>query len=113
MRSFSEKHITIHDLVAQLVEHLTFNQRVLGSNPSQITFKSSSLRLGLFLSLVEPKLDKKIAPLGIPGGAIFVGYLPVLLNPYRSKITKNSLPLLGLMELWQGANVFMLKSGSK
>ena len=30
--------ITIFDLVAQLVEHLTFNQRVLGSNPSGITF---------------------------------------------------------------------------
>ena len=27
------------DLVAQPVEHLTFNQRVLGSNPSQITNK--------------------------------------------------------------------------
>lgn len=26
------------DLVAQLVEHYTFNVRVLGSNPSGITF---------------------------------------------------------------------------
>lgn len=27
-----------HDLVAQLVEHLPFKERVLGSSPSQITF---------------------------------------------------------------------------
>ena len=26
-----------HDLVAQLVEHLPFKERVLGSSPSQIT----------------------------------------------------------------------------
>ena len=26
------------DLVAQLVEHLPFKERVLGSNPSQVTF---------------------------------------------------------------------------
>ncbi len=31
-----------NDLVAQLVEHLTFNQRVLGSNPSQITTKTET-----------------------------------------------------------------------
>jgi hypothetical protein len=29
----------IEDLVAQLVEHLTFNQRVMGSNPIEITEK--------------------------------------------------------------------------
>ncbi len=28
-----------NDLVAQLVEHLTFNQRVMGSNPIEITEK--------------------------------------------------------------------------
>ncbi len=27
-----------NDLVAQLVEHLPFKERVLGSSPSQITF---------------------------------------------------------------------------
>ena len=27
----------MHDLVAQLVEHNTFNVRVLGSSPSQVT----------------------------------------------------------------------------
>ena len=27
--------------VAQLVEHLTFNQRVLGSTPSRITYKEA------------------------------------------------------------------------
>ena len=36
------------DLVAQLVEHLPFKERVLGSNPSQITFKKPhSVRLFL------------------------------------------------------------------
>jgi hypothetical protein len=29
----------VEELVAQPVEHLTFNQRVLGSNPSQFTSK--------------------------------------------------------------------------
>ena len=28
----------IFDLVAQLVEHLPFKERVLGSSPSQVTF---------------------------------------------------------------------------
>ncbi len=31
-----------HDSVAQLVEHYTFNVRVLGSNPSGITKKASN-----------------------------------------------------------------------
>ena len=31
----------MQDLVAQLVEHNTFNVRVLGSNPSQVTKKVS------------------------------------------------------------------------
>lgn len=34
----------IKDLVAQLVEHLTFNQRVMGSNPIEITNKKHGLR---------------------------------------------------------------------
>ncbi len=29
----------IFDLVAQLVEHLPFKERVLGSSPSQVTYK--------------------------------------------------------------------------
>ncbi len=34
--AFEEKH----DLVAQLVEHLPFKERVLGSSPSPVTKKS-------------------------------------------------------------------------
>jgi hypothetical protein len=33
------KEEIVEELVAQPVEHLTFNQRVLGSNPSQFTLK--------------------------------------------------------------------------
>ena len=32
-----QAHIQKNDLVAQLVEHLTFNEVALGSNPSQVT----------------------------------------------------------------------------
>lgn len=35
-------HSVLGDLVAQLVEHFTFNERVLGSSPSQVTKKSLS-----------------------------------------------------------------------
>ncbi len=31
------------DLVAQLVEHLPFNERVLGSSPSQVTNAKTSI----------------------------------------------------------------------
>ena len=34
----SPSRITFFDLVAQLVEHLPFKERVLGSSPSQVTF---------------------------------------------------------------------------
>ncbi len=37
------------DLVAQLVEHLPFKERVLGSSPSQITNIKPQQKLGLFL----------------------------------------------------------------
>ena len=50
--AFEKKQV---DLVAQLVEHLTFNQRVLGSNPSQITKKiavNRSFDLRLFFVYV-------------------------------------------------------------
>lgn len=33
-----------NDLVAQLVEHITFNDGVLGSSPSQVTFKDVALQ---------------------------------------------------------------------
>ena len=35
----------LNDLVAQLVEHLPFKERVLGSRPSQVTKNQSSIRL--------------------------------------------------------------------
>jgi hypothetical protein len=35
------------DYVAQLVEHLTFNQRVLGSNPSVITTKPRFVQISI------------------------------------------------------------------
>ncbi len=34
--------------VAQLVEHLTFNQRVSGSNPDALTIKKASVFTGAF-----------------------------------------------------------------
>ena len=37
------------DLVAQLVEHLTFNQRVPGSSPGQVTKKKLSANWASFI----------------------------------------------------------------
>ena len=37
-----------NDLVAQLVEHITFNDGVLGSSPSQVTIKKLSICLAFF-----------------------------------------------------------------
>ncbi len=37
------------DLVAQLVEHLPFKERVLGSSPSQITLKSLRFSEAFFM----------------------------------------------------------------
>jgi hypothetical protein len=42
-------HSVLGDLVAQLVEHFTFNERVLGSNPSQVTKKSKLLTWTFFM----------------------------------------------------------------
>ena len=39
--------VTTIDLVAQLVEHLPFKERVLGSNPSQVTSSFKSARGGI------------------------------------------------------------------
>ena len=39
------------DLVAQLVEHFTFNERVPGSSPGQVTRESKTHRNGGFLFL--------------------------------------------------------------
>ncbi len=36
------------DLIAQLVEHLPFKERVLGSSPSQVTTKAKPTRLAFF-----------------------------------------------------------------
>jgi hypothetical protein len=38
-----------NDLVAQLVEHLPFKERVLGSSPSQVTKKKLSSFLTFFI----------------------------------------------------------------
>lgn len=38
-----------NDLVAQLVEHITFNDGVLGSSPSQVTFKDVAVQRLCFL----------------------------------------------------------------
>ena len=39
-----------HECVAQLVEHLTFNQVALGSNPSTLTiYKKNAPMWGVFL----------------------------------------------------------------
>jgi hypothetical protein len=44
----------IFDLIAQLVEHITFNDGVLGSSPSQVTnFYSNLQRKDLIAQLVE------------------------------------------------------------
>ena len=37
-RNFDNIFAASKDLVAQLVEHLPFKERVLGSSPSQVTF---------------------------------------------------------------------------
>ena len=39
----------VNDLVAQLVEHLPFKERVLGSSPSPVTKKASLLRSFFYL----------------------------------------------------------------
>ena len=43
----------IFDLVAQLVEHITFNDGVLGSSPSQVTSLHKSSKHDLVAQLVE------------------------------------------------------------
>ena len=50
------------DLVAQLVEHLTFNERVLGSNPSQVTKKTKpeADTSGFVMSGNEPNLFEQM-----------------------------------------------------
>ena len=44
------------DSIAQLVEHYTFNVRVLGSNPSGITKDHSSRVVSMFLDPVVAKV---------------------------------------------------------
>ena len=41
-----------NDLVAQLVEHLPFKERVLGSSPSPVTKINSKHLFGVFFSFV-------------------------------------------------------------
>ena len=51
------------DLVAQLVEHLPFKERVLGSSPSQVTKKMRKPSLkneGFFMSFNEKELSDLI-----------------------------------------------------
>ena len=43
MRFLKKNDLTHFDLVAQLVEHLPFKERVLGSSPSQVTLRPSKL----------------------------------------------------------------------
>jgi hypothetical protein len=40
--TFAPAYESVYDLVAQLVEHLTFNQVALGSNPSGITINKDA-----------------------------------------------------------------------
>jgi hypothetical protein len=42
------------DLVAQLVEHLTFNQRVMGSNPIEITKKHGDRAFCIYIHFYRP-----------------------------------------------------------
>ena len=45
----ASKKLLVYALLAQLVEHLTLNQGVLGSNPRWRTKKTSTYRRSLFL----------------------------------------------------------------
>jgi hypothetical protein len=54
------------DLVAQLVEHLPFKQRVLGSSPSQVIS-----RLGAVAQLVEQRTENPRVAGSNPACAIF------------------------------------------
>jgi len=56
-----------NDLVAQPVEHLTFNQRVPGSNPGEITIKAPCLTAGAFFM---GWTDKGLRPLYIFGARV-------------------------------------------
>jgi hypothetical protein len=57
------------DLVAQLVEHLTFNQVALGSNPSGITFFSIHILMcDLVAQLVEHLTFNQVALGSNPSG---------------------------------------------
>ena len=47
LQRFSKKQPILGDRLAQLVEHLTFNQRVPGSSPGQVT-KIAQRKLGFF-----------------------------------------------------------------
>ena len=55
------------DLVAQLVEHLTFNQRVPGSSPGPITINACTLNVcrrflfSFFLQKISPPVLKQVA----------------------------------------------------
>ncbi len=56
MRFLKKNDLKHFDLVAQLVEHLPFKERVLGSSPSQVTRESKTHHTVGFLFGEKPSL---------------------------------------------------------
>lgn len=78
------------DLVAQLVEHNTFNVGALGSNPSGITPSSQSAfssRFSLPDSLNVQGLFSGFIHREIHASFVFPMWLPIFLHTHKSHIT--------------------------